>query len=164
MNPWSVMVLMLFALNLGVAFGAGVYEHRIAVPRWLSHDGPGRPHWHAEAAKADDTGRRFWGFASTLPLTLLTIASLVLATRTAGPVRPWWLAAGILALADRGWTFTYFIPTLLRLMASADSPEAAALASRWSAWNHGRHVLTLSAALLSLRALSLVHFVPGMKD
>ena len=29
------LVLWLFVVNLGLVFGAGVYEHRIVAPRWL---------------------------------------------------------------------------------------------------------------------------------
>lgn len=36
--PTSTILLWLFILNLGVAFGAGLYEHRIAVPSWTSSD------------------------------------------------------------------------------------------------------------------------------
>ena len=28
-----MLLLWLFVINLGIAFGAGVYEHRIVVPR-----------------------------------------------------------------------------------------------------------------------------------
>ena len=32
----STTLLWLFVIDLGIAFGAGLYEHRIVVPRWLS--------------------------------------------------------------------------------------------------------------------------------
>src|SRR4249920_1987062 len=106
----STIVLWLFVINLGVAFGAGLYEHRIVVSRWVSSVQSGG-HWDAEAARRDDTGRRFWAFVSTLPLTLLTLANLFAAWRASGAVRGWWLAASLLALAERAFTFSYFIPT-----------------------------------------------------
>ena len=60
----SGIVLWLFVINLGVAFGAGVYEHRIVVPRWIDSAPQAGAGWNAEAARQDDTGRRFWAFVS----------------------------------------------------------------------------------------------------
>ena len=53
------ILLWLFVINLGIAFGAGLYEHRIVTPDWL-YDDRSRPHWNAAAARHDDTGLRFW--------------------------------------------------------------------------------------------------------
>jgi len=146
----SILLLWLFILNLGIAFGAGLYEHRIVVTRWLSG---GR--WNAEAANQDDTGRRFWGFVTTGPLTLLTIANLIVAWNAADPLRAWWLAAGGAALGDRVLTFGYFIPTMIRLMRMPDSPQSRATAARWLRVNYLRHALVLAAWLLSLQAFAL---------
>jgi hypothetical protein len=152
----STIALWLFVINLGVAFGAGVYEHRIVVSRWMGLRLSG-PHWDAEAARQDDTGRRFWAFVSTMPLTLLTLANLFLAWRSTGAVRGWWLAAALAAMADRLFTFFYFIPTMVRLMRAPDSLESAAVATRWSNLNYVRHVFVLAAWLASLQAFALIH-------
>ncbi|WP_223637937.1 DUF1772 domain-containing protein [Corallococcus sp. EGB] len=149
--PVAEIVLWLFVLNLGVAFGAGLYEHRVSLPRWLDVTGA---HWSAEEARRDDVGRRFWGFVSTGPLTLLTMASLYWATRATGPLRPWWLVAALVVLVDRLLTFSYFIPTMIRLMQSPDSMAAVETATRWVRLNHLRHVLMGSAWLAALQALS----------
>lgn len=145
-----LVVLWLFVINLGIAFGAGLYEHRIVVPTWID-----ATHWHPEIARRDDTGRRFWGAVTTLPLTLLTIVNLYAAWGSAGPQREWWLAAGVAALADRALTFGYFIPVMVRLMAMPDSPQAVAVAHRWSRLNWLRHALVLTAWLTALEALVL---------
>jgi hypothetical protein len=152
----SGIVLWLFVINLGIAFGAGLYEHRIVVSRWVS-SGESGAHWNAEAARRDDTGRKFWAFVSTLPLTLLTLANLFAAWRASGAIRGWWLAAALAALADRAFTFSYFIPTMVGLMRAPDSPESAALATRWSNLNYLRHAIVLAAWLASLRTFALFH-------
>ncbi|RKH63271.1 DUF1772 domain-containing protein [Corallococcus llansteffanensis] len=149
--PVGGILLWLFVLNLGIAFGAGLYEHRIVLPRWFDATGM---HWSAEGARQDDVGLRFWAFVSTGPLTLFTFASLFFATQATGPLRFWWLAAALAALADRVLTFSYFIPTMVRLMDAPDSPASAETALRWSQWNHLRHVLLAGAWLASLQALS----------
>jgi len=152
----STTVLWLFIINLGIAFGAGLYEHRIVVSRWVTSSESGN-HWNAEAARQDDVGRRFWAFVSTLPLTLLTLANLFAAWRSSGAVRGWWLSAALAVLAERAFTFSYFIPTMIRLMRAVDSPASAAAAIRWSSLNYLRHALVLAAWLASLRTFALLY-------
>ena len=160
----STIVLWLFVINLGIAFGAGLYEHRIVVSNWISSSPESGAHWNAEAARRDDTGRRFWAFVTTVPLTLLTLANLFAAWRTSGAIRGWWLAAGLAALADRAFTFSYFIPTMVGLMGMTDSPESAAVATRWWNINYLRHALLLAAWLASLRAFALFYQRLGRRD
>lgn len=157
----SAIVLWLFVINLGIAFGAGLYEHRIVVSRWISASPESKAHWNAEAARQDDTGRKFWAFVSTIPLTLLTLANLFGAWRAAGAVRGWWLAAALAALADRAVTFSYFIPAMVGLMRAADSPESVAAATRWWTLNYLRHAIVLAAWLASLKAFALFHQQQG---
>jgi len=153
----STLLLWLFVVNLGIAFGAGVYEHRIVVSRWISSSPEAGAHWSAETARQDDTGRRFWVFVTTIPLTLLTLANLFAGWRAAGNVRGWWLAAACAALADRLLTFSYFVPTMVGLLGAPDSPESVAVASRWWTLNYLRHAIALAAWLASLKAFALVH-------
>jgi hypothetical protein len=153
----STIVLWLFVINLGVAFGAGLYEHRIVVSRWITASPELGAHWHAEAAREDDVGRRFWAFVSTMPLTLLTLVNLFAAWGAAGPARWWWLAAALAALADRALTFSYFIPVMVGLMRAPDSLESVAVATRWRALNHLRHAIVLAAWLASLKAFAMFH-------
>ena len=153
----SRLLLWLFVINLGIAFGAGLYEGRIVFSKWLVSSPDARLHWNAAAAQRDDTGLRFWIFVTTVPLTLLTVANLFAAWRTSKPARGWWLAAGVAALADRVFTFSYFIPTMVRLLASPDSPESVAAAVRWGHLNYLRHAFVLGAWLAALKAFALVH-------
>jgi hypothetical protein len=157
MPDLTASLLWLFVIFLGITFGAGIYEERIVVPRWLrSSQGTGR-HWDAEAARRDDTGRRFWVFVTTLPLTLLTVASLIVAWRAPGPLRGWWLAAAFFALGDRIFTFSYFIPTMVRLMRAADSSESVGKAIQWTNLNYVRLAIALAAWLTALRAFSSLY-------
>lgn len=149
-------VLWLFVLFLGITFGAGLYESRVVVSQWTT-SADGAPQWDAQAARVDDTGRRFWAFVTTGPLTLLTLLSLVLAWRASGALRTWWLAAAATALADRVFTFAYFIPTMIRLMDVADTPAARTAASRWAILDYVRHGIVLLAWLLALRAFAELH-------
>ena len=148
------ILLWLFVINLGIAFGAGLYEHRIVTPDWL-YDDRSRPHWNAAAARHDDTGLRFWAYVTTGPLTLLTLASLIVGWRTSGPERGWWLAAALIVLGDRLLTFSYFIPTMVGLLNAPDSPAAVAAATRWMNLNYLRHVLLFAGWLAALKAFSL---------
>jgi hypothetical protein len=153
----SRILLWLFVINLGIALGAGLYEHRIVVSQWLSSLPDGARHWSGEAARQADTGRRFWAFVTTGPLTLLTLANLVAAWRAPGAVRSWWLAAAAAALVDRVITFAYFIPTMVRLMGAPDTPMSVAAATRWGNLNYVRHAIVLVAWLAALKAFSLFY-------
>jgi hypothetical protein len=158
MNTLPEFFLWAFVLNLGVAYGAGLYEHALVVPRWFSRT-PGVPglRVHPEVMRQTDSGRRFWAFVTTGPLTLLTIVNLVLAWQSDGTRHDWWLAAALTVLLERLGTFTFFIPTALRLMRSDEVPVATAsrLAVRWVQLNYVREALTLAGWLLALRALTL---------
>jgi hypothetical protein len=152
------ILLWLFVINLGISFGAGLYEARLAVPQWLSFSPDSGYHWNAEAARNANVGLRFWAYVTTVPLTLLTLASLAAAWRSPEVVRDWWLGAAIAALVDRVMTFAYFIPTMIKLMRSEASgqSEAAAKALQWVRLGFIRHAATLIAWLAALRAFSLM--------
>jgi hypothetical protein len=113
------ILLWLFGLDLGIAFGAGIYEGRVVVRQW--EDTPPQT-W-------PNTGLQFWVFVTTVPLTLLTLASLVAAWQDQEPRGYWWLGAFAIAVAEQSSTFSYFIPTMIRLMGTEDLPEAEVKAS-----------------------------------
>src|SRR5262245_44813507 len=116
MGTFIWILLALFVINLGIAFGAGLYDSGITVPLWLSRSVETGYRWNAEAARQADACLRFWVYVTTVPLTLLTIASFIAAWWTPSEVRNWWLAAAAAVLIDRAMTFGYFIPTMLTLM------------------------------------------------
>ena len=143
------MLLWLFIIFLGIAFGAGLYESRVVVPMWTS-DPPA-------SLASPDSGRRFWAFVTTGPLTLLTVANLVAALQTQGPARGWWLTAAIVTLVERAATFGYFIPTIIRLQRTSTLTQTAvrtALA-RWVRLNYVRNTLTLVAWIAALKVLAM---------
>jgi hypothetical protein len=146
----SRALLWLLVLNLGIAFGAGLYESRIVFPRWLT-----AYRWDAEVARADNTGLRFWIYVTTGPLTLITLANLVAAWRHRGEARSWWVGSSLVALAERAFTFSYFIPTMIALMGNEMlATEAFDKARQWETLNYARHAIVLVAWLLSLKAFA----------
>ncbi|MGE0299143.1 MAG: hypothetical protein AB7R99_20940 [Pseudonocardia sp.] len=152
------IALWLFVLFLAVALGAGLYESRIEVPQWI----PDGAAWDADAAREADTGRRFWVYVTTVPLTLLTVVNLVLAWRSRGELRRWWLTASLVSVADRVLTFGYFIPTMIVLMSGTLAPqEALDAAQRWAALDWLRHGLSLAALVCAIRALTLLTAASG---
>lgn len=153
----GTVLLWLFVINLGIAFGAGLYEHRVVLSRWIRASHESGTHWDAEAACNDDTGRKFWSFVTTGPFTLFTVANLVTAWQAPASIRDWWLAAVLAAFADRAFTFSYFIPTMVGLMRATDSPQAVAAATRWRNLNYLRLAIVLIAWLASLRTFSLLY-------
>ena len=147
MSRIPTVLLWLFVINLGVAFGAGLYESRVVVSEWANIP---REAW-------PNTGVRFWVYVTTVPLTLLTLATVVVAWHDTGPARSWWLAAALIIVAERIATFAYFIPTMIWLQTGAGLPDDVINVSlaQWLMLNHGRHVLLLLGWLASLRTLSL---------
>lgn len=159
MSQVSKVLLWLFVINLGVAFGAGLYESRIVVPQWIISLPDSTYRWNAEAARQANTGLNFWVYVTTVPLTLLTLANLVAAWRARGALRHWWMGAALAAVADRIFTFSYFIPTMLKLTQDRALPEseAVALALQWQNLNHVRHAIILIAWLAALKTFSLLY-------
>jgi hypothetical protein len=151
------ILLWLFVINHGIAFGAGLYEQRVILPQWFSRSSESGIRVNSTAMRSTDTGRRFWAFVTTVPLTLLTLANLAVAWQSQGPRHEWWLGAAVITLVERIATFSYFIPTALRLMRADALPsgKVEAMASQWMALNHVRAALALIAWLAALRALSL---------
>lgn len=152
------IVLWLFVINLGIAFGAGLYETRIVVPQWLGYSPESGYRWNAEAARQSDVGMKFWVYATTVPLTLLTLASLAVAWWTQDVVRNWWLGAATAALVDRGMTFTYFVPTMIKLMRGGafGESEAATRALQWVRLGYVRQAANLVAWLAAMMAFWLM--------
>jgi hypothetical protein len=60
-----------------------------------------------QAMRHTDTGRKFLAYVATVPLTLLTLANLVVAWQAHGPRQHWWLGAAVLMLVERIGTFSY---------------------------------------------------------
>jgi hypothetical protein len=164
MAPYvTEVVLWLFVIDLGIAFGAGLYEARIAVPLWLSFSPESGYRWNAAAARQANVGVRFWAYVSTGPLSLLTLASLAAAWWTHDAARCWWLGAAAASLVERVSTGAYFIPTMLKLMRNEDLPEtqAAAKALQWARLDYLRLAVALGAWLAALRAFALLHAQGG---
>ena len=146
MNLTEVL-LWLFVINLGIVFGAGLYEGRVVVPLWASSP--------PQSLRSPDSGRKSWAFVTTIPLTVLTLASLVAAWHSEGPRRGWWFAAAAVIVVERISTFLYFIPTMLHLQRTAMAEvEIKARVTQWARLNSLRNALTFGAWMAALKALS----------
>jgi hypothetical protein len=73
-------------MNLGIAFGTGLYEQRIILPQWFNRSPESGLRVDSEAMRRTDAGREFWAYVTTVPLTLLTLASLVVAYQSQGTI------------------------------------------------------------------------------
>jgi len=131
------ILLWLFVINLGIAFGAGLYEQRIVLPQWFNSSSEPGLRVDSAAMRSADTGRRFWAFVSTGPLTLLTAGESGSSLGISRSKHGWWLGAVVTTLVERIATFSYFIPTAIRLMRAEalPPPNVGAMASQWMAVN-----------------------------
>lgn len=150
-------LLWLFVMNLGIAFGAGLYEQRIILPQWFSRSPESGLRVDSEAMRRTDAGLKFWAYVTTVPLTFLTLTSLAVAWQTQGPRYDWWLAATAIILVERIGTFSYFIPTALKLMRAESLPQSRVdtMASQWARLNYIRASLTLAVWIAALEAFSI---------
>ncbi|GAB3974965.1 hypothetical protein GCM10028806_31680 [Spirosoma terrae] len=156
MTQLSNLILSLFILNLGTAFGAGLYEARITLPQWFPKK---QRNWHQIDKRAMhelDAGRKFWAFVTTIPLTILTIVNLIMAWQSQHPGHNWWLAAALLTFVERVATFTFFIPTIIKLQRVESIPTSKRhnVVTTWIRLNYVRNTITFVACFLALTALS----------
>lgn len=157
MQTFPEILLILYIINLGTAFGAGFYETRIVLPLWFNKTSAGYT-VNTDAMRNIETGRKFWGGVTTIPLTLLTIANLVVAWQSFPPAQSWWLAAAGITVVERLCTFTFFIPTALKLQKAETMPaaEVNSKVSLWVSLNSLRNLFTLFALVAALKALVLM--------
>src|SRR3984957_7814494 len=115
----------LSAIVLGsVGLGGGLYETLLVDPKWPSNPAIVQP------SRGGINRGRFWGLIHTLyELGLVAAPWLVWSDRS---LRWWVLAALIIHLATRAWSFAYFIPKALWFEKAADlTEEQSRLARRW---------------------------------
>lgn len=155
MTTLPLLLLLLFILNLGIAFGAGLYEMRIVLPLWFHRSDNGNYKIDHHLMRQTDVGRKFWAMVTTLPLTLLTLINLFLASKSQTPAHDWWLAACCLSLVERIGTFAFFIPTAIRMERSElkHLSDVNTVVGRWVRLNYVRNLVTLVALLLTLRTV-----------
>ena len=156
MTHWPEILLVLFSINLGTAFGAGIYETKIVIPLWFCKSTEGIYSVNGAAMRDIDTGRKFWAFVTTIPLTLLTLMNLIYAWQSQPPQHGWWLAAVLITLIERIGTFSFFIPTAIKLQKADSLPafRASRLVGLWIRSNYVRNALNLIAWVFALLALS----------
>jgi len=152
------VVLSLFILNLGIALGAGLYEAKLIMPLWFPKSTESGYRVSTQGMSEVDSGRKFWAFVTTGPLTLLTLANLLLVWQLKPSGYEWWLAAALIALVERIGTFSFFIPTVIRLQrANQLSPQKVnRLVTRWIGFNYVRNLFTLLAFGTALVAFASI--------
>jgi hypothetical protein len=128
-----------------------------SIPQWIGRRPNEGTYLNADAMRTTDTGRRFWGAVTTGPLTMLALANIIVAWQYQGAAQPWWLASSVLTLVERLATFSYFIPTAIRLMHAPEPPtdKDKSIALGWAYLNRWRLVLSLCGWLGALMAFSL---------
>lgn len=157
MSHSSEILLLLFILYLGISFGAGLYEARLVIPQWFPGSVKSGYRVNITAMQELDSGRKFWAFVTTIPLTLLTLVNLVLAWQSQLPAHAWWLAAALITLIERAGTFSFFIPTIIKFQKADQlvSYRLSRLVASWISLNYVRNVLTLAAWACAMRAFFL---------
>jgi len=152
---FTEIILICTIINNGIALGAGLYEARMVTPLWFNKQHNGHYTVNFGNMQSIDSGRKFWGFVTTGPLTLLMITNVVLAFQSQQPLHNWWVIAAIILLAERLATFTFFIPTAIKLQKAKGLPpvKTSMLVIWWMRLNYVRNGLTFAALLVFIKAL-----------
>jgi hypothetical protein len=123
---------LLFAcFSVALAVGGGMYESIVVMPQWSGQP----PASFALIQKGTGVPlQRFWIPVHIL-ITIGLVASLIANWKYADR-RSLIIIAVISYLAMRAWSFTYFIPEMLRFQnIPLDQPQTAALLDRVRTWN-----------------------------
>jgi hypothetical protein len=154
--PARTVLSLLLVIFVGVQFGAGLYEKVVVVPQWA--DLPGDfVVGGIETSGMKSAGRLFWPFVSPL-VGVLAIVNLIVAWRSQGPNRRWWIAGAALMSTYAIFSYSFFVPQMLMLQASGDSWQASqveSLVSTWTGLNYLRMAIGAAGWFCALRALSL---------
>jgi len=153
----NVIEILLFCsiINISIALGAGLYETTIVLPLWFNKSPNNDYYVNSDNMRTINPGRKFWGFVTTVPLTLLTVINLVFAFQSQPPLLNWWVAATIIILIERVGTLTFFIPRAIKLQKeeSLTTENISKLITWWLRLNYVRITLTLVALLVFIKAL-----------
>jgi len=130
---FNIIALALLILFIQLGMGGGLYESLVIYPGWKHDATP-----ENLAQKLKDSGqalanRRFWPIVSPLQ-ALLAILNLVLAWLYKGNAHNTWLAAALIIIVTRIFTFTYFAPTMVRKFEHPEKLNASRLKKAVSLW------------------------------
>lgn len=146
------ILLFLIALELG----GGLYETLVVHPGWKKSPDAKTLKESMELSGQMRSGKRFWPLVS--PLTaLLSVVNLILAWHSGIDARPLWLAAALIMVVDRLFTFIYFVPTLAKLQhpESMSSQKLVATIKAWTTLSSLRFVTGIVAWVLGAWVLYL---------
>jgi hypothetical protein len=159
---WSKNLVWMCAVNHGIAFGAGLYEHKVVVPLWIENAADEKCKINSEEMRRTDSGKKFWIFVGTIPLTSLTLCGLYVSylSKSESKVARWLQLSSVLSLVERSFTFSFFIPNAIRLMnadrENKDRSDLCFIARLWVRLNYVRLLLSGTAWISALSALSLI--------
>jgi hypothetical protein len=148
--------LWLLVIFVSIQQGAGLYEKLAVIPLWA--DVPaGQVLDRMRDSGMWNAGRTFWPFVSP-PVAVLAVVNLVLAWRSTGPNRRWWMAGAALMCVYAFVSYSYFVPQMLLLQSSGDAWSASrieSVVSWWTGLNYLRMVIGAAGWLCLLWALTL---------
>jgi len=152
------IALSLFIFFLSLGMGGGLYEVLAVYPNWKNNPTPQTFSQKLEDSGQSLAGRRFWPFIS--PTTaLLALVNLFLAWHAPGMLRTVWLAAAVVVIVKSIATYTYFVPTMIRKLAKAETMRPEDLTktvNQWTALSPLRLCLELFAWIAAVWAWSLL--------
>jgi hypothetical protein len=153
-SNFGKIIIWLFVIWVSIQYGAGLYEKRIIIPLWLEAT-PDQLTAVLEASGQKDSALKFWVFVSPL-VALLALINLIFALRSKVSIRNWWLAASLLMLLNSIFTYTYFVPAMIKLWDASNLEPGWVSTSkiRWVNFNYIRLVIGTMGWICLLKTFS----------
>ena len=137
--------------------GAATFETFVITPLWSRSPPESVTNWNSVAQFAVNPGL-YWGKGTPF-YTICAVLMLITAWTMPKIKRNWTLFAGILALAIVIATATFFVPILMKTIATKGAnlsgEEITQMVHAWVNWNWLRFAAGLTAWLAAIHALTL---------
>jgi hypothetical protein len=148
--------LYLFIISSGIQVGAALYEIFVVTPLWSGSTPESVTGWNPVAQYAINPGQ-FWGKATPF-YAICALLAVITAWLLPKPQRNLMLFAGIVALIVVLFTAIFFVPILMKTIATRGAglsgEEITRMVNQWVNWNWLRLAAVCAAWLVAIRALS----------
>ncbi|HVW15692.1 MAG TPA: hypothetical protein VHB54_17800 [Mucilaginibacter sp.] len=146
----NTIALLLLFLTVTLSMGGGLYEILVIYPNWKHDVDPYTLRDKLNSSGMMNAARRFW------PQVLLSMINIIMACTYHGAGLACWLTAAVLIFLNRIFTFSYFIPVMIRQIMQPEKIEAgrlSAIVKQWTALSPVRLIPEFAAWCLLVAAL-----------
>ncbi|HVS92168.1 MAG TPA: hypothetical protein VHE59_09065 [Mucilaginibacter sp.] len=151
----NTIALLLLFLTVTLSMGGGLYEILVIYPNWKHDVDPHTLRDKLHLSGMMNAAKRFWPLVSPAQV-LLSMINIIMACTYHGAGLACWLTAAVLIFLNRIFTFSYFIPVMIRQIMQPERIEAGrlkAIVKQWTALSPVRLIPEFAAWCLLIAAL-----------